>query len=58
MHTHDQTACSQHVVGVGESDEANGGQVVDEHYDEILREMIEMKLNEHLDMRGQILIME
>lgn len=36
VHTHDQSASSKHVVGVGECDEQYGGQVVDKHDEEIL----------------------
>lgn len=33
---HDQAAHSRHIVDVGEADEADGGQVVDEHDEEVL----------------------
>ncbi|TNN38471.1 hypothetical protein EYF80_051373 [Liparis tanakae] len=36
VHAHDQRARPQHVVGVGHGDEEDGGQVVDEHEDEVL----------------------
>lgn len=36
MQTHNQRASSYHVVGIGESDEHYGGQVVDKHDHEIL----------------------
>lgn len=36
VHAHDQRADPQHVVGVGEGDEEDGGEVVDEHDDEVL----------------------
>ena len=37
MDAHDQAAHAQHVVGVGEADEAHRGHVVDEHDQEVLR---------------------
>lgn len=33
---HDEAADSRHVVDVGEADEADGGQVMDEHDEEVL----------------------
>lgn len=35
--THDEAADSQHVVDVGEADEADCSQVMDEHDQEVLR---------------------
>lgn len=37
MDTHDQAADSQHVVGVGEADQAHSGQVMDKHDHEVLQ---------------------
>ena len=36
MDAHDQAAHTQHVVGVGETDETHRGHVVDEHDQEVL----------------------
>lgn len=38
VHTHDQSARPQHVVGVGERDEDDGGQVVEQHDQKILQQ--------------------
>jgi dolichyl-phosphate-mannose--protein O-mannosyl transferase len=39
MHTHDQGSHPQHVVSVGERDERDGGEMVDQHNVEILTEV-------------------
>lgn len=36
MDAHDEAADPRHVVDVGEADEADGGQVMDEHDEEVL----------------------
>ena len=40
METHEQGAHPHHVVDVGEGDEGDGGQVVQEHEQEVLRNTV------------------